>query len=455
MDSPINEHCTTISNQRQTISTGQLKYLFDLIVIELNKSPHFITDDFYVIINTLKYLSGLTLIDQIIINNELFYFIRNFLIDLLNKWSKIHVILIDKDEYLFGEIIEFIFKLIQHIKTTNQVSSSSFQLWFLNEEFFKTIAFVLEDISTNSDQYLNQNQNMKSLSMLIQSILSFQSGNDHIRNNPNVLLLVDPIIKCLSSSIYIETLKQIDIKSTNRTSFEDFILETIPCYSAWNRGQAQLIIINQLCLNNMLKSYQDIYHLFLPSIDDWEYSLMQSIYYMTALLRYVPYYPSTREYLNSNLKIIDSILILLNSNCLLDNILITTDYNSKTNIIDSAISFIFNLTHDFHYLSLIKENSFFSKDIFLKLKNSKVDRVKLHAFMILAKILNEEDIQKLDYTHTLTLVFFNYLFRAVNDPCHSCQDVPVEHLLASLKGNTLFIGSIDYFHILYRQIRKT
>ncbi|CAF3428762.1 unnamed protein product [Rotaria sp. Silwood2] len=284
---------------------------------------------------------------------------------------------------------------------------------------------------------------MESLSILIESIRCFQIGNDHIRNNPNVLLLVDPLIKCLCSSTYINTLKQIDIKSTDRSAFEDFILGTCPCYGAWTRGKAQIIIINALCLNNMLASYEEIYDLFLSTINDWEYALMESIYYMTALLRYVAFYSSTREYLKINLKILDSMLIILNSNCLLDNILITTDYNSETNLTDSAISFIFNLTHDFEMLTIIKENSFFSKEIFFKLKNSQVDRVKLHALMILSKILNEQDILNLDHIDTLTSIFFDYLSRAMNDPCHTCQDVPVEHLLASLKGMFSLIENIN------------
>ncbi|CAF3757750.1 unnamed protein product [Adineta steineri] len=233
-------------------------------------------------------------------------------------------ILADKDEYLFQEIVERFYKMIQHIKTTNQVLTSTFQMWFLNELFFKAIASLLEDISINSPKYSNQNQNMESISTLIQSIRFFQSGFDCIRNNPNVLLLIDPIIHCLCSSTYINTFKQINIKS-------------------------QLTIINQLCLNNMLNSYQEIYELFLPTINQWQYSIMQSMFYMTALLRYVAYYPSTQQYLINNLKIIDSILILLNNYTLLDNILTATEYNSKTNLTDSAISFIFNLSHDFNF----------------------------------------------------------------------------------------------------------
>jgi hypothetical protein len=188
--------------------------------------------------------------------------------------------------------------MIKYIKTNNQLSSS-FQNWFLNETFFQTIASILKDISINSSKYLNQDKNLESLIMLIESIHYFQSGNDEIRNHPNVLLLVDPIIKCLCSSVYIDILKKTDIKSNKRTPFEVFLLETIPDYCVWNRGKAQLMIINQLCLNNMLKTYQEIHELFLSSIDDWECSLKESMFYITALLSYVAYYPSTREYLSS------------------------------------------------------------------------------------------------------------------------------------------------------------
>ncbi|CAF3125686.1 unnamed protein product [Rotaria sp. Silwood2] len=87
MDSTISEYCTRISNQRQTILAEQLKPLFDLIVIELNKNNNdnsTIDDDYCKIIDTLKNLHRLTLIDQLIVNNEIFYLIQNILL----RWAK-------------------------------------------------------------------------------------------------------------------------------------------------------------------------------------------------------------------------------------------------------------------------------------------------------------------------------------------------------------------------------
>ncbi|CAF1515353.1 unnamed protein product [Rotaria magnacalcarata] len=461
MQSSITEYCATIYNQRQTVTSEQLKSIFDSIVDELNdENYHPTTDDYCTIINTLKPISCFILLDQSIANNEIFHSIRNRLSHILNQWSQDDITLTDRDECLFREIVEFFMAMIKHLRTTNQVSSSNFKTWFLNESFFKTIATTLEDIPLHSSKYLNQDQNMISFMKLIESIQLFQAGNDHIRNNPNILLLLNSITKCLCSSTYIETLKNIDIKSEKRNEFENFILGRCPSFCAWFRGKFQITMIDGLCLNNMLKSYQEIYDLFLPSINDWEYALMESIYYMTALLRYVAFYPSTRKYLKANLKIIDSMLIILNSNCLLDNILKTMNYNSKTNLTDSAISFIFNLINDFNMLTIIKENSFFSKEMFLGLKNAQVDRVKLHALMILSKILNEQDIANLDDMEELTSVFMEYLSKAMNDSCCSFQDVPVESLLICLKAFIQHdeikeeIAKQNYFSLLIRCVTQ-
>ncbi len=97
--------------------------------------------------------------------------------------------------------------MIKHPQTANQLSSS-FQNWFLNEIFFQTISSILEDISINSSKYFHQDKNMESLTILIESIHYFQNDNDEIRNHSNVLLLIDPIIKCLCSSFHIDILKK-------------------------------------------------------------------------------------------------------------------------------------------------------------------------------------------------------------------------------------------------------
>lgn len=436
MDSSSNQCITEVHNQRRKLSIEQLKTSFDLKVMELNEKRNLTIDDYCKIIDELKQISGLTLINSQIVNNELFRLLQLYLIDILNKWSKSNISLSDREEYFFHEIIKLFSQMIMHLNNNTQAPLSDFQSWFLDGSFLQTICSVLEDISMYSNKYINQTQtqNIECFSKLIQSIKWFQSDNDEILNNPNVLLLIDPIIKCLCSSTYIDTLKSVEIKSTNLSAYENFILVTCPAYCAWYRGKAQITMINCLCVNNMLNSYQDIYDLFLSKINDWQYSLMESMYYMTALLRYVAFYPSTREYLKKNLRIIDSMLIILNSKCLLDNILTTTRYNSETNLMDSAISFIFNLIQDFDMLNFVKENEFFCKEIFLKLIYAQVDRVKLHALMILSKILDEQDIQNLDHIDGFISVFVNYLSRAVNDPCHTFQDVPIEHLLTSLKG---------------------
>lgn len=426
MNLVINEHCITIINQHSNIGIEELLWLFDLIVRELQQTDDFIEENYSQIVQALKSLPLTIITNPLIINHQIFHLLLKFFIGLLNRWMKE-----DVNESLFGDIMGFIRKLIDHIKAVDQVVSSPFQQWFLNERFFQTIASVLNDLCINFNRYLNEHRMIRHLRLLILSLRFYQSHYDEIRDHPSVLLLVEPLVNCLSSPIYFQTLQNVDIHHSQLT---EFLLYIIPCYCMWNRGKAQSLIIHQLCLNNNLKSYEDIYELFLPSINDWPNSLMEAIFHMTAILRYVAFYPQTRRCLQNHLKIIDSAMVLLAADCLMDNMLIATDYNSKINVTDSAISLIFNLTNDSRSLSLIKENPFFSKEIFVKLTQAKVIRIQIHAFMILAKILNEEDILKLDHINALISVFFEYLSQAFDHPLHSFEDVPIEQLLRSLKG---------------------
>ena len=222
MNSVINEYCTTISNQRQKLCAEELLWLLDLIFRELNQGNNSTAENYSQIIKTLKNTSGLILIDPLVINHQMFSLIQNFFINLLNQWLKEKI-----DESLFQDIIDLFSKLIKHIKTINTTSSLIFERWFLNELFFQTIASVLNDLTINPNRYLNENHMMESLTALIQSIRRFQNDDDQIRNHPNVLLLVDPIIKCLSSSVYIETLKKHDIQTNYLSSFDEFFLYTI------------------------------------------------------------------------------------------------------------------------------------------------------------------------------------------------------------------------------------
>ncbi len=438
MDSVITQHCATILKQKQFVSSMELKTLFDEIIVGLKENSTL--DHYCRIVDTLKSVRVVTMIDPLIVDHELYHSLRNTLSDILQKWCH-EDMLNDQEQYLFEQIGDLFLKMINLLKQTNGTPILAFKKWFLNEKFMKSIAQCLDDIAANGSKYIDDERNVANFSLLIQSLEWFQSGNREIRNNMHLLLLINPITNCLSSQYYVDLFKQLKIEDSSRTSIEEFLLGTCPCYCAWYRGDSHEHIMHRLCESDMLKHYEDIYDLFTPSIDRWEHAVMESIFFMTALIRYIAYFNSTRDYLKKNLKIIDYVLLLLSANCLLDNIQMTSDYNSETNVTDSAITMIYNLTVDPYFLSYIKDNPNYSKNMFLQLRNAKVDRVKLHACMILAKMMDEQDIKDLDDIGSVTSVFMDYLVRAVGDTSHMFQDVTVEQLLSCLKGMNLLVDN--------------
>lgn len=441
MASTIDEVCQTVVEQRLSISVNDLKSLLDSISDLLKSNENL--DDHCKIIDVVKKVRVNTLLDETIISHDVFRWIRDLLMNIFNRWQEKNKILHDKHQYLCREIVDILSKLISYLKDTDQMLKfSSFQEFFLDQPFFQSLSALLKDLSENSSHYQSNDDMLKSLNEFIGLIQWYQSDHDEIRNDQNMLLLIDPIIKCLSSLTYIEVFKQLNIESRESTPLQEFFLQRCPCYTVWYRGKAQLTIIRQLCVNGILLSYEEIYDLFLPTIELWETPVIESIVYMTSLLRYVALYPTTRIYLKKHTRLIDSILMLLNSNRLVENVLIRADYNAETHLTDSVLSFLFNLTDDLEYLTLLNDHPLFHKEIFFKLTQSKVDRVQLHSFMILSKILDENDIQQLDHVDTLISVFMNYLVNACKDPSHTYEDVPIEDLLVSLKGRLAFLSDL-------------
>ena len=436
MGSSVQETCRRIAQERQSISIEQLKSSFDQIVAQLTSDETL--DDYCQIVETLKKLRLGTLIDASIISHPLFHELQQLFVKVFGNNDG------SSTEFV-AELIDLYSKLITYIKNTDQVLTSlpSFGEHFLHPLLFQRLSTLLIDLSDNAWQYEEFDGLMKNVNNFFRLIQWYQGDDDAIRNHPTILLLVDPMIRCLSSSSTLcEMIKKIPLESDEQSPLEEFFLQRCPCYTVWNRGEAQLRIIEGFCHSaDILQVYAQIYELLLPTIDLWDHSLMQSIFYFTALLRYVALYSSTRQSFSNHPQLVQSVLILLNNNRLVENCLINTDYNAETNVIDSVLSLLFNLCEDSSFLSSLKENPLFSKGIFLRLKQSKVDRIRLNSFLILSKILNEKDIQQLDQVENLLTIFMTYLIKASQDSCHTFEDIPIEHLLISLKGFSLSLIS--------------
>ena len=432
MISIVKQCCEKLVQQRQTMTVEELRSNFDLI---MNQDENQVLKSCFEIVDALKKTRPTLLLDATILNHQLSHFLRHRLVDLLDRWRMECGGLSEDDNKLFQILVDLLVKMIEQIKMNDEDSSfECFKEFFIYQFVFESLSSLVKKIGKNAKIYENRENLFQCLNRFISVIQWYQCDHEEIRDDPVVLLLMASITECLSSLTYIELIEKIPVDAEKQSSFEEFFLQTCPCYVVWHRGPIQSRVIQRLCLNQMLPLYQRIYELLLPTIEFWESSVMISVFYMTAIIRYVAFHQSTRKYFKTNPKLIDSLLILFKAPSLLLNIQKTPDYNPETNLSDSAISTLFYLLSDCDFYKLIQENPNFSKEIFLQSRSAKVDRIKLHSFMILARILNENDIKNLDKTTELVSVFMDYLVKAAQDESHAFQDVPIQDLLFSLKG---------------------
>ena len=431
------EICIHMSKEGPTLTVEQMRSLLVTIDAERRDESDILIS--LPLIDGLSQVRPSTLIDAQVINSDLLVGLRDRLGDMFHRCS----ISEDKREDIYAcrSIIDFFGKIIDHLKSVDPVLSLPFQRYFLVASLFHPLSSLLNDIAANTSHYADDDPLLELLNVFLGSIHWYQRDNEAMQNDPLLLLLLHSIVRCLSSPSYEDRLINLSLRPTDQSPLNEFFLETCPSFIAWCRGPFQSIVIDQLCVNGILDSTERIYSLFLPTVDCWLSPLVNAIYYVTALIRYVAFYRDTRSSLREHVQIIDAVLLLFHSTRLIDNVLLTSDFNAETNVIDSAISFLFNLMDEPSFVTLIKNNEHFSKEIFLHLKHSRVDRVKLHALMILAKVLDEIDLKKLDYIETFTTLFIDYLVRAFQHRSHACEDVHIEQLLASFKGLFFFFSS--------------
>ena len=426
----LQDICSQMINEGPTVSVEQMRSLLVEIDAERREESDVLVS--LPLIDGLSHVQPSTLVNAEVINSDLLVRLRDRLGEVFHRCS------IGEDQHghlrACRSIIHLFCKIMEHLKSVDPVLSLPFHRFFLVQSLFDPLSSLLNDIAAHTDRYTDQDSLMELLNTFLGSIHWYQCDNEEMQSDPLVLPLLHSIVRCLSSPSYEEMLTDLSLRPTHPNPLSEFLLETCPSSIAWCRGPFQSIVIDQLCVSGMLDSTERIYSLFLPTIDRWLSPLINAIYYVTALIRYVAFYRATRTYLREHVQIIDAVLLLFHSTRLIDNVLLTSDFNDETNVIDSAISFLFNLMDESSFVTVIKNNEHFSKEIFLQLKHSRVDRVKLHALMILTKVLDENDLKQLNYIESFTILFMDYLVRAFQHRSHSCEDVHIEQLLASFKG---------------------
>ncbi|CAF0755710.1 unnamed protein product [Didymodactylos carnosus] len=420
----INQRCASIREQAKSLTSTTLKPLFNDVVQELKVESN--DDLLQEIVQCFDEVPGSTLTDISIINHELFIIIQDKLISIIKKWHSEHETLNKEEETIYLKTSQLLSKMVA---STNAINIPVFKTWLLKLPYLEIIKICIQSVGTNG-KHLND-PNLQSFGILLKALSDFQRPRPEIMDDTNLLLLLDPVRTCICSKYYLDSFLNLQLDSSTLSVKDDFLLVQCPFYFAGYKGKRREETSNAL-LDVMLSNYEQIFSKFIPMIHSWNHSIILPIHHITNVLTGTCNVKSCKMRLTKRLNIVNDILIILSADNICNEVKNTLS-NAQSMLINSAIACLFNLTLEEDILAYIKEKNV--TQAFLKLTNSQYDRIEVHAYMILACIMNEDDIKKLADPTKITAVFINFLKEAVDHPSQRCRGVSVAGLLTGLKGN--------------------
>lgn len=189
-------------------------------------------------------------------------------------------------------------------------------------------------------------------------------------------------------------------------------------------------------LDTMLDHYEEILEKNIQSISEWKRPLKRAILHVLRILNHgATQFSSCTNLISSNLSIIDSIIIILNNKFLYDHIKEELD-NTDTIFMHCTIELFSNLIYEPKIMAHVKQKQ--TTKTFFKLTQAKYEPIQLKSYMILAHIMDEEDIKTMTNPGKLLSTVINTL-KQMLDMSGSItnkqqRESNVEMLTETLKG---------------------
>ncbi|CAF1049409.1 unnamed protein product [Didymodactylos carnosus] len=354
------------------------------------------------------------------ISHEIFSNIITVLTQILNKW----LALSEQEIRLFKSITDLLSTMITAIDEQNV---AAFKHLLLTKPFIKSISAFLEHIlpklsTVNCDV-------VEGVSKLLFMLDILQYDRPDITDDENLLTLLDPVMKCICSINYFTILTNLTA-STTLTIQEEFLVITCSYYFSRYRGIYAEKLTNKLG-DIMLKRFEQVLCQLTQTVSNWNESMMKAVQYISYVLRRFGEFDSTRKRLNGHLKIIDSIMMILNSSHLHHQVL-KQEQNVETTLIYTAIWVLSSLENDSELTAYIKANH--NTQTFMTLTNAKYKPIQTYAYKILAVVMNEDDIKQSDDPGKITTVFIDFIKQAVDSQFQSSPGGKLTSLLYSLRA---------------------
>jgi hypothetical protein len=345
------------------------------------------------------------LCDRILNSNQLILtFFLDYFIQLLKQWYNLIPFNDSNDSNTFENLSTI---LINH--------SYSLMNELLVEQFVQCLNAI-----ANIGKNLFTSEHITVITSILNAYINIESDNRYQFMAPSQL--DDSIIKCLCATYTSEVITQfkLSVKSEKRTSTDVFVFNALFGYADFMSRE----ILQQQSLHlrkHLLASVSDLLDIFLISSDEWSESAMQILTNLTTFFLYSVYMTVPNDIcLDTQKHICDTAIRIL---------LIPTYRSMKFN--NNCVQYIYMGTLNDKILDQLKSQNLTST--MFKIANLYKDEseIQFNVYRILAAIMTEEDIKKLDDPGAIAKVFLDQLREKKDIPGWETR---LKNLLTTLKS---------------------
>ena len=407
----MNQDCAAIREQGATMTTEQLKTLFDVFVFELKRSNTssmditLINEIVSALVNLPKKSKQLAAPELVV--HQLMILLRDcVLVDQLRRRHST-----DIAHHLLIDLSTLFANTCYHI---NGANVDIFKQLLFHNSLIDELASCFDDIST-SGKHLDDPYFLKSIGLLLVAVQRFekkQTPNDELSL---ITPLLTAVLKCLCSSYTVEALKGLERNfSQNLSERQILLLSTCPLFVQWFPG------------NRDPELFLQIPRALLGSFTSWVISCQpNSIIHCSLKLRDMMRYfnfilvrpiewenetISSQEFYDDYCKLVSQWSIFL-----IEIVHNFSDESDHTSIARFCIQDLYNFTLHPNLLNYMKGIPTLISTL-LGMTDIQQDETQLNTYRCLGKLMTEEDIKTMPCPSKIAMVYVKFVTNTIDDP---------------------------------------
>ncbi|CAF0986031.1 unnamed protein product [Adineta steineri] len=369
-------------------------------------------------------------IEPILIDHEFILLLARTIKTILEKWDSPETqSLSESDKLIFRNAAIFLAEIAENFNVTT--SPRLFRSFLCTMMFLDVMQQCLEDMVSNGKHLMNNddNYNLESFIYLLNIFQNFKTPSsqsaDEVKSVFKLLTLVSDIIR---SKYYFETFFQLSHDASEFNTVQQFILDKCPVFLNAYTGIHSFEIHDTL-LEQIFDQCVQILEHFIPNIETWKIPVIRAITHIVDIM--VNASSTTQAHIFQQPKIIDYALTILRNQKLCARLQSKT-MNPEIWLINSTLTGLHNMIYDAKLLAILRKKTLTS--VFIQITNTaKYDRIRIHAYLILAGILSEVEIKELNNAKEITMIFFKYLNKAMESNQKMYKGVTLMAMLCGLK----------------------